>query len=45
MRVYVYPCDTEACGYYRLIWATMALKQQGHDVRILHPMARHRVVG
>lgn len=44
MKVYVYPSDVEGCGYYRLIWPTMFLKSQGHDIRIIHPSQKHRSV-
>ncbi len=45
MKVYVYPADTEGCGYYRLIWPSLALKKQGYDVRIIHPKHSGRISG
>lgn len=45
MKVYVYPADTAGCGYYRLIWPAMALKQQGFDVKVVHPENRNRMFG
>lgn len=45
MNVYVYPADTGGCGYYRLIWPALALRSQGHTVKILHPQSTQRVSG
>jgi hypothetical protein len=43
--VYVYPADLGGCGYYRLIWPAKELQRQGHDVRLLHPDAKHKISG
>lgn len=40
MRVGVFPADLYGCGYYRLIWPAMALKDQGMDVVIIPPSQR-----
>lgn len=40
MKVYVFPADRFGCGHYRLIWPSIALKNQGHDVVIVDPSAR-----
>ncbi len=45
MIVYVYPADRFGCGYYRLIWPALALKAQGHDVRVVMPHAREGIGG
>ena len=43
MIVYVYPADRYGCGHYRLAWPAMALKAQGHDVRLVWPSAREGI--
>lgn len=40
MKVYVYPADEHGCGYHRLIWASIYLQQQGHDVVVIMPGSR-----
>ncbi len=45
MIAYVYPADTHACGYLRLIWPALALKAAGHDVRVVMPNARTGIGG
>jgi glycosyltransferase involved in cell wall biosynthesis len=37
MNTYVYPADQTGCGYYRLIWPSLALKLQGHNIKIVNP--------
>lgn len=34
MKVYVVPCDNDACGWYRLGYPVNALLAQGHDITI-----------
>jgi glycosyltransferase involved in cell wall biosynthesis len=34
MRVLVFPSDNNACGMYRLRWPTLALQEQGYEVKI-----------
>lgn len=41
MKVYVYPADTDGCGYYRMMWPATALQLQGHDVTIVLPKERN----
>lgn len=36
-RVLVYPADEGGCGFYRLIWPTVALTEQGADVQMVLP--------
>jgi hypothetical protein len=43
--VYVYPADVYGCGAYRLIWPALALKAQGHDVRVVLPSMREGIGG
>lgn len=45
MRVYIYPADTQGCGYYRLIWPGKQLQAMGCDVRLVHPKAAHKIQG
>lgn len=45
MVVYVYPADLGGCGHYRLIWPAMALRAQGHDIRVVPPQAREGIGG
>lgn len=45
MKVYVYPADVAGCGYYRLIWPSLALKRQGHDIQLVHPQQNQKVTG
>jgi hypothetical protein len=40
MRVYVFPADLYGCGYYRLIWASRALINAGHEVVVVEPKDR-----
>lgn len=41
MKIYVYPAGLDGCGYYRLIWPAMILKQMGHDVTLVMPKDRN----
>lgn len=34
MKVYVVPCDNDACGWYRLGYPTGALKLDGHNITL-----------
>lgn len=45
MKVYVYPADVGGCGYYRLIWPSLALKRAGHEVKIVHPSHHQKMTG
>ena len=45
MIVYVYPADTSGCGSYRLIWPATALRNAGHDVRVVLPAQREGIGG
>lgn len=45
MKVYVFPADLNGCGYYRLIWGSEALRNQGHDVVIVRPDNRNDIFG
>lgn len=45
MNVYVYPADLEGTGYYRLIWAALELRKQGHSIKIISPQHTQRLVG
>lgn len=45
MIVYVYPADVYGCGSYRMIWPAMALRAQGHTVRLVMPHAREGIGG
>ncbi len=45
MIVYVYPADIYGCGFYRMIGPAMALRAQGHDVRIKMPSEREGIGG
>lgn len=40
MRVRVYPADTYGCGYFRLIWASQLLIEQGAEIELVDPGAR-----
>lgn len=40
MKIYVYPADEHGCGYHRLIWASIYLQEQGHDVVVVMPGSR-----
>lgn len=41
-KIYVYPADTQGCGYYRLIWPALALKNYDYDydIEIVKPRER-----
>jgi glycosyltransferase involved in cell wall biosynthesis len=39
-KIYVYPADLSACGWYRMIWPAQALQAQGHDITIVMPGER-----
>lgn len=41
----MYPADLGGCGQYRMILPAQALASQGHDVRIVPPMARQGIGG
>ena len=41
----MYPSDLQGCGYYRLIWASIVLRSEGHDVVIIGPQHTQRIVG
>lgn len=43
MIVYVYPADPYGCGSYRLAWPAQALRDQGHDVRLVPPTSRNGI--
>lgn len=45
MIVYVYPADIYGCGFYRMIGPAMALRAQGHDVRVKMPSDREGIGG
>jgi hypothetical protein len=45
VRVYVFPADTAGCGYYRLIWPAQHLREQGYDVKLVHPDQRNKIQG
>lgn len=45
MKVYVYPADTQGCGYVRLIWAANHLRATGHAVEIIPPSAETGIEG
>jgi hypothetical protein len=45
VNVYVYPSDLQGCGYYRLIWASIVLRGEGHNVKIVSPKYTQRVTG
>lgn len=40
MKIYVFPADMFGCGYYRLIWASKVMQEQGHNVVIVDPTRR-----
>lgn len=44
MKVYCFPADIHGCGYYRLIWASKQLQQDGYDVEIVWPDQRGRAL-
>jgi glycosyltransferase involved in cell wall biosynthesis len=44
VKIYVFPADTNGCGYYRLIWPAEVLKQRGHDVTIIVPKKRDEML-
>lgn len=37
MRVYVYPADTQGCGFTRLIWVSRVLAGMGHRITVVMP--------
>lgn len=43
--MYVYPSDTQGCGYYRLIWPTKILQSMGHDIKLVHPNNAQKLRG
>jgi glycosyltransferase involved in cell wall biosynthesis len=45
MIIYVFPADNYGCGHYRLAWPALALRAQGHDVRLVPPTARNGIGG
>lgn len=44
MKTYVMSADKYGCGYYRLIWPSMSLINQGHDVVIVDPSSRDSAI-
>lgn len=44
MKVIVSPADRSGCGHFRLIWVGELLKAAGHDVEILGPGQKLRLV-
>lgn len=44
MKIYVFPADTNGCGYYRLIWPAEVLRARGHDVTIIVPKKRDEML-
>ncbi|MGI0012093.1 MAG: hypothetical protein ACREBU_01425 [Nitrososphaera sp.] len=45
MKVYVFPADHFGCGYYRMIWPAVALRQNGHDVTVADPSQKSLLQG
>lgn len=37
MKITVYPADLYGCGYFRIIWATQLLIEQGHKINLVSP--------
>lgn len=44
MKVYVFPADQTACGYFRLIWPSEELVRRGHDVVVVPPNQRDNMM-
>jgi hypothetical protein len=44
VKVYVFPADYGGCGFYRLIWPTEQLQRDGHDIVIVHPKERDKLL-
>lgn len=44
MTIYVFPADVTGCGYYRLIWPARALQKAGHDVKLILPEERGKMM-
>lgn len=38
----MYAADLTGCGFYRGVWAALALKAQGHDIDIVSPVDKDR---
>lgn len=44
VKVYVFPADLAGCGLYRMIWPARALQRDGHDVTIVTPRERGKML-
>ena len=44
MKIYVFPADMTGCGYYRLIWPSEVLIKKGHDITIVPPKERDKMM-
>lgn len=44
MKVYAFPADQFGCGHYRVIWPAEVLRAQGHDVHVVRPEERDRML-
>lgn len=44
MKVYVFPADMYACGFYRMIWPAWQLKREGLDIEVVLPAKRNEMM-
>lgn len=44
MKTYVFPADVAGCGLYRMIWPARALQAAGHDVTLVLPHERGKLL-
>lgn len=44
MKIYIFPADLHGCGHYRLIWPARALQREGHNITIVGPKDRSRML-
>lgn len=45
MKAVVYPADSYACGWYRMMWPGQVLASAGYDVNVVPPSDRSLTVG